>query len=190
MVFGAVELFAGTSGVAQGVLTIALGAASLAIREPPMLMLIAGWLGWAAVVNLLSGNWLWMGLALLQVYWAVKRVREFRRLQAAAAAEPGALESGRAPRVFPFLALGLGAVSILGFVAAFVLAVLRVPTLRAVSLNLFTGAWMLGAAAMAAGVASWLSRHPHRWASVIGIGLGLLTTALFLLVLLVGRLLH
>ncbi len=121
-------IVSGVFSAPWGVLLIAVGLASFYFRDAAMFVVYAVTLGWAGVSNLLSGSSTWMVLAILQAFFVYMTLRQFQRFRRAQAEElqklqaehpEQSLPSDRSVRIFPWVGLVMGSLSLTGVVLLF-----------------------------------------------------------------------
>lgn len=86
LLMGAVQLIPGTNlDHVWGVILILAAGMSFYFNNAALLPAYGVLLAWAALSNLLSGEWLWIGFAVLQTYWVFQTFQQFAILRRAAA---------------------------------------------------------------------------------------------------------
>lgn len=188
LIFGVLHVIAsGLLNAPYGVMLLVVGLASFYFRSASMLVVYAVTLAWAGVSNLTTGDWIWMGFAILQGFICFRILRRFLRYRQAeqVLADPSDLDASgltpqRSARVFPWAALVLGGLSLVAFVGVFgsaiVLAVLSPSGTAPEFLAFVEGlAVSFGALGFALGLASVLCRYRWKIVAVLGMVAGLLT---------------
>jgi len=137
LLLGAVQVVAsGFLSAGWGILVILVGLASFYFKDAAMFLVYALTIAWAAIQNLLAGNIVWIGFAILQFWWAYGLLRDFHRYRSVQARYLAELESGastgtappmRAARVFPWASLALGVFTLVAAAGLFLWIVLLVP---------------------------------------------------------------
>lgn len=189
--FGVLHIVAsGLLSAPYGVMLIVVGLASFYFRSAAMLVVYAVTLAWAGVSNLMSGQWIWIGFAVVQGYFCFRILRRFFRyrqaeqaLEAPSDADASGLTPGRSAKIFPWAGFFLGGLSLVAFVGVFgsalVLAVLSPSETAPGFLNLVEGlAISVGVLGFALGLASVLCRYRWKIVSILGMVAGLLTVAI------------
>lgn len=154
---------AATGNPPWGILAIAVGLSSFWLRSPAMFVVYTLTLAFAGISNLSTvtstGASVWLGLGLLQLYFAYNVYRQFRRFAPAHEAFVAAGVEDRAARVFPPAAALLGLTGAVGLVLAVSSLASGSPPQLLTDLveGLILDAAILG---FALGVASLLSRYP------------------------------
>src|SRR5690349_3186775 len=187
LILGALHLFvSGFFSAPWGVLLMTVGLASFYVRSSAMLVVYAVTLAWAGVSNLISGESGWVGFAVLQfflVYRVFRNFQLFRRSESAlteAELSASDLTPARAAAIFPWAALTLGVLSLVGLVGVFLLAVVlvvvsgseTVPGFLGFLEGLVVNGGVLG---LALGLASLLCKHPRKGLAIAGMVTGILT---------------
>lgn len=198
LIFGVLHVIAsGLLNAPYGVMLLVVGLASFYFRSASMLVVYAVTLAWAGVSNLTTGDWIWMGFAVLQGFICFRILRRFLRYRQAeqALADPSDLEASgltpqRSAKVFPWVALVLGGLSLVAFVGVFgsaiVLAVVSSSGTAPEFLAFVEGlAVSFGALGFALGLASVLCRYRWKIVAVLGMVAGLLTLVIELALFLV-----
>lgn len=198
LIFGVLHIIAsGLLSAPFGVMLLVVGLASFYFRSASMLVVYAVTLAWAGVSNLMTGEWIWIGFAVMQGFFCfriLRRFSRFRQAEQALEAKDDVAASGLTPertaKIFPWLGFFLGGLSLVAFVGAFGSAIVYAivsesETLPAV-LNLVEGlAVSSGILGFALGLASVLCRYRWKIVAILGMVAGLLTLlielALFLI---------
>lgn len=121
-IMGAFQMIAAKGFSSWGALLILVGLSALYFNEAPMFIVFATTVAWAGINNLMAGEARWIGYAIFQAILVVQIARQFRRFNALAK-EPDAAPA-RSSRLFPWLALLLGAGGLLGLAGLIVLVIL------------------------------------------------------------------
>ena len=196
--FGVLHIVAsGHLNAPFGVMLIVVGLASFYFRSASMLVVYAVTLAWAGVSNLTTGQWLWIGFAVLQGFFCFQILRRFLRYREAEQAleDPSDLDTSgltpeRSAMIFPWAALVLGGLSLLAFVGVFASAVIiavasqneTLPGFLSLVEGLAVSAGVLG---FALGLASVLCRYRWRIVAILGMVAGLLTVAIEIVLILI-----
>lgn len=123
LVMGGAQMVAAQSFSPWGALLIGVGLASFYFRQAAMFVIYAVTVSWAGLSNLLYGEVVWKGFALLQAFWAFQLFQHFFRFHRAQRARVDQLSMGsvspdlppeRAAIVFPWAGLFLGVVGFFG----------------------------------------------------------------------------
>jgi hypothetical protein len=191
LIMGVVQMLTAQGFSPWGVVLLIVGAASFYFREAPMLVVYAVTVGWAGLNNLLFGEAVfWKAFAVLQawiVFLLLRQLWQFRRaekLAAESASALPALASAPAPtlaptrteRWFPLIALLLGGVALLLFIAAIGgVFILRNHDLLPILGVFETLAVNLAVLGVATGLAGWLAIPTNKWVSIVGCLAGGLT---------------
>jgi hypothetical protein len=132
-----------------------------------MFMIYAAIIAWSALINVLLGDAFWKAFALLQAFWTFQLVQQFLQFRPTVTAtkEAGAdtpksiadHELGRSAQLFPWLAVILGATSLVGFVIAVLVSGLTLISVVVLTASVYTG--VLG---FATGLAGLLAPYPRR----------------------------
>ena len=107
-----------------GIVLILVGLVSFVVRSGTMLAVYGVTLAWAAIMNLLSGDALWMVMGAVQVVLAVVTFLRFGLLRTTVrrlGSDLGADQAGRPDRaaaLFPFAGCGLTILSFAGMIGA------------------------------------------------------------------------
>jgi hypothetical protein len=188
LLLGALHIF--TSGFLSapwGILLILVGLASFYFRSASMFVIYAATLGWAALSNVRSFDVGWVGFSLYQFFLAFRVFQDYRTFREvdAAQTEPGQPSTDRAARFFPWLAPAFGCSSIIGLVLILMTVIVMMVAAEGnnisipESLSFLEGlAVNFGVLGAAIGLASVLSRYPHKALGIVGIVAGTLTILL------------
>jgi hypothetical protein len=185
LVLGVISLFASNFLSAPwGLLLIVVGLASFYFRSSAMMVIYAVTLAWAGISNALSGGVLWIGFAILQLFLVV---RVFQKFISFRQAETNTIEdidsSGLTPKrsatIFPWAAIVLGSVSLLGFVGLLVgvvvASIMSGKGITSVYLSFLESLVVeMGILGFALGLASVLSRYSKKALAIIGMITGIL----------------
>lgn len=199
LALGALQLVGGRFGLDPlwGVALILTAVASFFCQSGAMLPVYGVMVGWAMIMNLFSGELVWTGVGLLQVYWTFCIFRDFRslrrttaRLQMNLASNEG--QTDRAAGLFPYAGCALTAVAWLAVAVGFVGLVAwfavseQMPSDGALDTGIMA-IMDLACLGLAVSVAAVLARYRLRALSLIGAsGSGLLLIAFIALALLGG----
>ncbi len=169
-----------------GLVLLLVGLASFYFRSAAMLAVYGVTISWAMISNLLSGGTGWYFYAAIQLVIAFQIFRRYARFRKAEAeltpeeAAANTLTPGRPVKIFPWLTISLGGISLLGFVLvivfAFLWAVLNqgnqsVPSIASFAEGVTVN---IGILALAVGMASLLGKYPRRGWVIAGMILGIL----------------
>ncbi len=184
LIMGGAQMVSARGFSAWGALLIGVGLASFFFQEAPMFMVYAVTVAWAGLSNLLYGDGLWKGFALIQAVLAFQIFMQFRRFRQAErtlGAQTGAEADGsRVARLFPWVALGLGLGGLVGLGAALGgiwvnVLLIHSRTLLTVLGLLETTAIFAGLLGLATGLAGWVGAYPRKAAYIAGCVTGGLT---------------
>ena len=131
LVLGVIHIFMSDFLSADwGVTIIIVGLASFFFRSSAMMVVYGVTLAWAGVSNVLTGRTVWIGFALLQWFLAFRVFRRFfqyrvtEKYEDESEVEAVRLTSKRTEKAFPWIAGGLGILSLLGFIGVFLAVVI------------------------------------------------------------------
>jgi hypothetical protein len=182
------------------VVLLLVGAASFFFHEAAMYVIYAVTIGWAGVTNLLNSTtsgW-WRGYAFVQfaimiaIFWQFRQYRRAEKLVTSPTADSTSPAAPtRTQRWFPLIALVLGGVALLLFIAAIGTAFLLhnrallplISVLEILAVNMA----VLG---VATGLAGWLTIPFNKWVSITGCLTGGLTLVAELLIPVILNALH
>jgi hypothetical protein len=187
---GVIHLIAsGLLNSSWGVILVVVGLLSFLFQTSSMYVIYGIVLGWAAVTNALSGETVWILLALFQLYLTVQIFRSFFRYRKAEAqvaemadeiVQSGTKNRLTAAFLFTWSGCIVGMLSLVILVGSFA-SVVVLGALRKSNIDDSTFEFLLslslelGVFAFALGLASLLSRYRYKLASIGGIIVGVLT---------------
>jgi hypothetical protein len=182
LALGAIHLVAsGFLSAPWGILLLIVGLASFYFHEAAMFVVYGVTLTWAAVSNMLGGQAAWIAGGLFQIYLAFRVFRQFFRFRQAQKDYVNLVVEGslvsppmpdRAVRAFPWIGGLMGIVSVAGFAAVFVSAIIvtglsgGLPDYFSFLEGLAVNVGVLG---LAVSLASLLSSYRYRLLAVLGI---------------------
>lgn len=195
LALGAIHLVAsGWLSAPWGILLILVGAISFYFREAPMFVIYGFTLLWAALSNMLAGEFTWIFLSLFQVYLAIRIFVQFFRFRRAQAAIDATLDSGaqllkaqRAATIFPWTGCLFSALAVIGAPAFILYVTLLSQENRPISENvtILAVGFLVDFAVMgfSLSLAALLSRFRYQTISILGlVSSGLLLLAWIILV--------
>ncbi len=175
-------LISGWDPLSWGSVLILVGLASFLFREASMYVIYAVTICWAAFNNLISGEFSWIGFAVLQVYIAVQLFRRFSNYRTARSDYEATLTGDnpvnlagkdRAAGVFPWAGVILGALALAnvllfwGAIFYFAFQGTRVPqSVSSVFAKMMIDLSVLG---VAVSLAALLARYRSRAVSIVGL---------------------
>jgi hypothetical protein len=201
---GALSLVAsGIFDASFGVLLIVIGLAFFLVKDATMFVLFGVAMAWAAVTNAAgaigAGEWGWVVLSILQVYWTARLFMDYVRFRPAQANwAPKACDSradhpGTAgiDQAFPVVGCGLSALALFGVVAmSFAMVVVlgmaesnELPTVYGFGMGLVVDFAVLS---LAVSLASLLSRFRLKILSILGVAGSALVLLSYLVLAAVG----
>jgi hypothetical protein len=198
LVLGGLQMLQDQAISPWGIVLLLVGGLSFYFRSAAMFVIYAVTIGWAGLSNLLYGEGLWKGFALLQGWWTIQIFQEFfryRRAQAALEDMPGASPmSDRARPIFPWAGLGLGLAAFGGVLLVLMLIFVWPLVTNDPMPEIFgwglTGVVFTGILGFGLGLSSILSSYTPKLVAWLGAVLGLLTLLLQLGLILIGTLLE
>ena len=176
---GALGLFRANGFSSEGVAVILVALVAFVLAETPMFIVFTAIIAWAGIQNLVLSDGLLKLVSLVQFFMAYLMINNYRdmlkmetRLGTLAQAGDGAEMS---KKLFPWVALGLGAISFLGYFIVFAVIFVNIfvydvnsSPIFDVLMDIFLASATLG---MAFGLAGWVCRLPKKWASILGFAL-------------------
>ncbi len=195
LLIGVIQIFtSGFLSVPWGLFLILVGLASFYFRERVMFVVYSVTMGWAALSNLLSSQTVWIGLAVVQIIWAISLFRKFFHYEKAERGleqKPDARLTltpsppSQSQRLFPYLGCLFGIISFGGFIAMSVSLVIymvnfepdQIVTGLEFGLDLMVNIGVLG---VSVSLASLLSKFNPRYLPIGGMISGGLTMIFFL----------
>jgi hypothetical protein len=190
LIMGGAQMVAAQSFSPWGALLIGVGLASFYFRQAAMFVIYAVTVSWAGLSNLLYGEVVWKGFALLQAYWAFQLFQHFFRYHRAQRAradqwsrgtEPPNLPPERAAIVVPWAGLFLGVAGFFGLAGVLFVAFMGPllfggPVFSEALGYVESAAVISGILGFALGLASVLSDYSPKlsaWAGIVAGGLTL-----------------